>query len=584
MSTKRTNNNGELRESNVGQRVNLIGWVAKRRNLGSLVFIDLRDRYGITQITFDEHMAKLVKDVRNEYIIAVTGIVKKKEVPNQNLPTGGIEVIVENVEIINSSLTPPIIIADETDALEDTRLKYRYLDLRRPVMQQKLIIRHKVGKAIRNYLDNLDFIEVETPILTKSTPEGARDYLVPSRVHAGEFYALPQSPQLFKQLLMVAGFEKYYQFARCFRDEDLRADRQLDFSQVDIETSFTTVEDIFQLMESMMVKISQEVFHRDLPTPFTRISYYDAMNNYGSDKPDNRFNMQLISLDTIFCNSEFKVFSSALADNKVIKAVVLKKVADNYSRKAIDQLTDLVKKHGASGLVTLKYQTEEFSGSAAKFISVSETQALVSELSLENDDMLFIVCDKWELCCTALGALRLELAQQNKLIPNDVFSYLWVVDFPLFEYDDQTARYYAKHHPFTRFKGSIEEVKAQPDKALAEAYDLVLNGSEIGGGSLRIYDQNMQKAMFELLGFSESEIKERFGFFMDALQYGTPPHGGIALGYDRFIMMLTQANSIRDVIAFPKTQNAKCPLTSAPSSVDQEQLDELHLLINQNNK
>lgn len=576
MNIKKTHNNGELRVKDINESVSLIGWVSKRRNLGSLVFIDLRDRYGITQVTFDESKADLVKDVRNEYIIQVSGVVSKKDVANPSLTTGEIEVLVESVEIINSAETTPLIIADVTDALEEVRLKYRYLDLRRPIMQDKLIKRHKLTRAIRNYLDGLDFVEIETPVLTKSTPEGARDYLVPSRVHPGEFYALPQSPQIFKQMLMIAGFEKYYQIARCFRDEDLRADRQLDFSQVDIETSFLSSDEIFEMIEKLVVKIMDEVLGLKQKTPFTRITYHDAMNNYGSDKPDNRFDMQLKDLNDVFANSEFKVFNQGLDDGKTIKGIVLKSGA-NYSRKMIDQLTDLAKKHGAGGLVSLKFQENELIGSAAKFISESEKSELIKEFSLTNDDLILIVCDKWEITCNVLGALRLELAKQNKLIPEHSFSYLWVVDFPLFEYSEEDGRFYAKHHPFTRAKGSIEDMKKDPHNCLADAYDLVLNGSEVAGGSLRIYDQEMQRVMFEILGFSDKQIQERFGFFIDAFKYGTPPHGGIAFGLDRYAMVLTESDSIRDVIAFPKTANARCPLTGAPGAVDDSQLEELHL-------
>ncbi len=574
----RTKNNGELRLSNVDETVELVGWVAKRRNFGAIVFIDLRDRYGLTQLVFNEVLADKIKDVRNEYILKIKGIVKARESVNPNLPTGDIEVIVNEVELINSANTTPIIIADETDALEDTRLKYRYLDLRRPVMQQKLITRHKITKIMRNFLDDLDFVEIETPILTKSTPEGARDYLVPSRVHPGQFYALPQSPQLFKQLLMVSGFERYYQVARCFRDEDLRADRQLDFTQVDIEASFLSDIEIQTMIEEMVKKVMKDGLGLDVTTPFLRIPYQEAMDVYGSDKPDNRFELTLNNLNSIFANSEFKVFSDGLANNKSIKGIVVNN--HNPSRKVIDSYTELCKKYGAKGLVWLKVVENNFEGGSAKFISENEKEALFEELNLINGDLLLIVCDDWSITCDSLGALRLEIAKELSLIDNSVFSYLWVTDFPLFEYSAEDNRYYAKHHPFTRPNiQSIDELKSNPSNVKAFAYDLVLNGNEIAGGSLRIYDQEMQTVMFEALGFTKEEIEERFGFFIDAFQYGTPPHGGIAFGLDRFAMVLTNSDSIRDVIAFPKNANAKCPLSDAPGFVEEKQLKELHLEI-----
>ena len=576
---ERTHNNGELRISNTDDTVTLIGWVAKRRNLGSLVFIDLRDRYGITQVVFGENLTEEIKDVRNEYILQVKGIVKARDSVNDQLPTGEIEVAVYEVKIVNSAITTPLIIADETDALEDTRMKYRYLDLRRPIMQKNLIYRHKIIKSMRSFLDDLDFVEVETPVLTKSTPEGARDYLVPARVHPGQFYALPQSPQLFKQLLMVAGLEKYYQLARCFRDEDLRADRQLDFSQLDIETSFLESEDIYLMCEDMMSRMMKEVFNISIQTPFIHYSFEEAMDTFGSDKPDNRFGLQLQDVGSVFKESEFKVFSDGLKENKVIKAICLNNQAE-MSRKKIDVYSELAKKHGASGLVWLKLKNRNLEGSISKYLSPAEKIDLIAQLNVQENDLIFIVCDHWEKACIALGALRLELGKVLELYNPDVFSFLWVDDFPLLEYNDEDQRFYAKHHPFTRPKiTNIKELRDNPQIVKAYAYDLVLNGNEIAGGSLRTYDQDLQKAVFEILGFSEKEIIDRFGFFIDAFKYGTPPHGGIAFGFDRLAMVLLKTESIRDVIAFPKNANARCPLTMAPSNVDNNQLEELHVKI-----
>lgn len=575
----RTHHNGDLRLENVNEHVELVGWVAKKRNFGQLVFIDLRDRSGICQLVFDESMSEALKDVRNEYVLSVSGTVLQRKDANPDLKTGEIEVKVEKFEIINKAKTTPLIIADETDALEDTRLQYRYLDLRRPVMQNKLIMRHKITRSMREYLDNNDFIEIETPMLGKSTPEGARDYLVPSRVHPGSFYALPQSPQLYKQLLMIAGFERYYQFARCFRDEDLRADRQTDFTQVDIETSFLSEVEIQTMMEEMMVKLMKEVKGIDIQAPFLRLSYEEAMNRYGSDKPDNRFGYELQDITEIFKNSEFKVFKDCIDNGGVIKTIVI----DNFSsitRKEIDKYTELAKKNGAKGLVVLKAQDNELTGSARKFLSEDEVKALYDTLSLKDKDVLFIVSDQWTKTCNVLGALRNKIGYKLGLKKKDEFSFLWVTDFPMFEWSEEQQRYVACHHPFTQPKEEdIPLLDTDIAKVKANAYDIILNGYELGGGSLRIYDNDLQEKIFEILGMSEEEIRNKFGFFIDAFQYGTPPHGGLAFGLDRIAMILSESDSIRDVIAFPKNANAKCPMSKAPTPVDPAQLEELHIEI-----
>lgn len=575
----RTHHNGDLRLENVNEHVELVGWVAKKRNFGQLVFIDLRDRSGICQLVFDESMSEALKDVRNEYVLSVSGTVLQRKDANPDLKTGEIEVKVEKFEIINKAKTTPLIIADETDALEDTRLQYRYLDLRRPVMQNKLIMRHKITRSMREYLDNNDFIEIETPMLGKSTPEGARDYLVPSRVHPGSFYALPQSPQLYKQLLMIAGFERYYQFARCFRDEDLRADRQTDFTQVDIETSFLSEVEIQTMMEEMMVKLMKEVKGIDIQAPFLRLSYEEAMNRYGSDKPDNRFGYELQDITEIFKNSEFKVFKDCIDNGGVIKTIVI----DNFSsitRKEIDKYTELAKKNGAKGLVVLKAQDNELTGSARKFLSEDEVKALYDTLSLKDKDVLFIVSDQWTKTCNVLGALRNEIGYKLGLKKKDEFSFLWVTDFPMFEWSEEQQRYVACHHPFTQPKEEdIPLLDTDIAKVKANAYDIILNGYELGGGSLRIYDNDLQEKIFEILGMSEEEIRNKFGFFIDAFQYGTPPHGGLAFGLDRIAMILSESDSIRDVIAFPKNANAKCPMSKAPTPVEPAQLEELHIEI-----
>ena len=585
----RTHNNGELRLENVGQVVELKGWVAKSRNLGGLVFIDLRDRYGMTQLvanpeTVSPEVLEVANKVRNEYVIAVKGIVAERQSKNPNMPTGDIEVVLEQLTIISEAEMTPLIIADETDALEDTRLKYRYLDLRRPMMQKNFILRHNILKSVRSYLDSQDFIEVETPYLNKSTPEGARDYLVPSRVHEGEFYALPQSPQIFKQLLMVSGFERYYQVARCFRDEDLRADRQPEFTQIDIETSFLTQEEIMNLVEEMLVKMMKDVKGLDIPRPFPRLSYEEAMGRYGSDKPDTRFEMELIPLNHVVANCGFSVFASTVEAGNEVKALCVKGAAERFSRKDIDKLTDFVKKYKAKGLAWVKVVEEGFNGPIAKFFNEDEVASIKAATNAEIGDLLLFVADTKAVVADSLGALRLHLAKELGLIDESKFNFLWVIDWPLFEYDEEAGRFFAAHHPFTMPSlDTLDTFDTDSHNAKAQAYDIVLNGYELGGGSLRIYRPDIQSRMFEALGFTKEEAEEQFGFLMNAFKYGTPPHGGLALGLDRIAMILTGSQSLRDVIAFPKNASATCPMTEAPGRVSEAQLTELHIQLKKKN-
>lgn len=579
----RTHNNGELRIEQVGQTVELKGWVAKTRNLGGLVFIDLRDRYGMTQLVINPETAKpevlaTATKVRNEYVIAVKGEVAERQSKNPNMPTGDIEVVLDELTIISEAEMTPLIIADETDALEETRLKYRYLDLRRPVMQKNFILRHNILKSIRSYLDGHDFIEVETPYLNKSTPEGARDYLVPSRVHEGEFYALPQSPQIFKQLLMVSGFERYYQIARCFRDEDLRADRQPEFTQIDIETSFLTQEEIMNMIEEMLVKMMKDVKGLDIPRPFPRLSYEEAMGRFGSDKPDTRFEMELMALNDVVANCGFSVFAQTVEAGNEVKALCVKGAADRFSRKDIDKLTDYVKKYKAKGLAWVKVTEDGFNGPIAKFFNEQEIENMKQATQAETGDLLLFVADKKSVVADSLGALRLHLGKELGLIDESKFNFLWVIDWPLFEYEEEAGRFFAAHHPFTMPSlDTLDTFDTDAHQAKAQAYDIVLNGYELGGGSLRIYQKDIQERMFKALGFTKEEAEQQFGFLMNAFKYGTPPHGGLALGLDRIAMILTGSQSLRDVIAFPKNASATCPMTEAPGVVSEAQLEELHI-------
>lgn len=571
----RTHNNGELRLQDVNSEVTLCGWVAKRRNFGALVFIDLRDRYGITQLVFNEDIATQISDVRNEYVLQVKGTVVERKDKNPKLATGEIEVVVREVKIVNTAITTPMIIADETDALEDTRLKYRYLDLRRPVLQKNLILRNRITLLVRNYLAKYGFTEVETPILCRSTPEGARDYLVPSRISKGQFYALPQSPQLYKQLLMVGGMDRYFQIARCFRDEDLRADRQPEFSQIDIEMSFVDEEDIWSMTEGLMKEIFKDIKGIDLPE-FKRIPYDTCMKKYGSDKPDLRFDMPLYNVSEVFANTEFKVFENCLNEGGIIQAMNVKNGADKFSRKQLDKLQDYVKVYGAKALANLKLTAEGFAGSVTKVLSDAEKEALRTMLNIEENDIVFFVADKKKVAQSSLGALRVKLGHDLDLINKDAYEFLWVTDFPMFEYDENENRYVAAHHPFTSPNlEDVDKLLSDPAHCYSRAYDLVLNGYELLSGSIRIHDQKLQEKVFEAIGMTLEEAHEKFSWFMDAFQYGTPPHGGVGIGLERLTMILAGTDNIRDVVAFPKTASASDLMAQAPSPVDPAQLKEL---------
>ncbi|MEG0267660.1 MAG: aspartate--tRNA ligase [Carnobacterium sp.] len=580
---ERTEYCGRISKELLGHTVTLKGWVQKRRDLGDLIFIDLRDREGIIQVVFNPVFSKkalaIAETVRNEYVLEIKGkvVARNENVINRNIPTGELEVEVEEIKILNESKTTPFYIEDGVAVSDDKRLEYRYLDLRRPEMTKNFMLRHKMTKSVRNYLDNSEFIDIETPYLTKSTPEGARDYLVPSRVHPGHFYALPQSPQLFKQLLMGAGFDRYYQIVRCFRDEDLRGDRQPEFTQIDIETSFLKAEEIQNFTEEMLVKVMKDTKRIDIPRPFPQMSYDEAINRFGSDKPDIRFGLELIQISDLVENSEFKVFSSAVFNGGEVKAINVKGAADKFSRKDIDALGEFVSIYGAKGLAWLKVEKDELKGPIAKFFK-ENPEELVNRLEAEAGDLLLFVADKKKVVSDSLGALRTKLGKELDLIDKSVFAFLWIVDWPLLEYDDEAKRYTAAHHPFTMPREEdVALLETAPEKVHAQAYDIVLNGYELGGGSIRIHSRKVQEKMFSALGFTKEEAYSQFGFLLEALEYGFPPHGGIALGLDRFAMLLAGEDNIREVIAFPKNGKAVDPLTKAPSLVSDAQLVDLSI-------
>lgn len=584
MNLKRTHMCGSLNKDNIGESVTLSGWVQKRRDLGGLIFVDLRDRSGIMQIVFDNKVSedafKEAEKLGSEYVITVKGKIYERESKNPNMPTGDIEVFAEDIEILNQSQTPPIYIKDDDDVSENLRLKYRYLDLRKSKMQKNLILRHKVAQIVRNFLSNEGFLEIETPMLTKTTPEGARDYLVPSRVNPGKFFALPQSPQMFKQLLMVSGMERYFQIVKCFRDEDLRADRQPEFTQIDCEMSFVQAEDVMAINERLLQTVFKEALNIDIALPFDRLTYEEAMERFGSDKPDTRFGFELVDLGEVVKNCGFKVFTSAIESGGAVKAINVKGHGDQFSRKDITKLEDYVKNYGAKGLAWLKITEEGVTSPIAKFFTEEEMAAVLKTTNAEQGDLVLFVADKKQVVYDALGHLRVEVAKILNMLDKDEFKLLWVTEFPLFEYDEEEQRYAAKHHPFTSpMDEDIEMMVTNPEKARAKAYDIVLNGYEIGGGSIRIHSSELQQKMFKALGFSEEEAWEKFGFLLEAFKYGTPPHGGIAFGLDRLVMLLTKEDNIRQVIAFPKTQNATCPLTNAPTFADERQLDELSVRV-----
>ena len=570
--------NTSLSIKNVGEVVELHGWVSKKRNLGGLIFIDLRDRSGIIQLVIrpEDGLDEIANELRNEYVIKVNGTVSERESKNDKLATGDIEILVKELEILNTSLEIPFEISDDTTALEDTRLKYRYLDLRRTKLQENIITRHKLTMAIRNFLDKENFLEIETPILCKSTPEGARDYLVPSRVNAGKFYALPQSPQIFKQLLMVGGMERYFQIAKCFRDEDLRADRQPEFTQVDIEMSFVDEDDVMSMAERMIASVFKEVKNIDIELPLMRMPYDEAMDKYGSDKPDLRFGLPIQDITDVFRDTEIGFIKSIIDEGGIVNCLVVN-AASAYSRKELDKLTDYVKTYRASGLAYLKLENE-LTGSLTKNMTDTEKENIVSKLNLKENDLVLIVSGKKNIVKVSLGALRCKLGSDLGLIDSNDYKLLWVTDFPSFEYSEEEGRYMACHHPFTAPKDTdIEHLEGDLSKCYSKAYDMVINGYEAGGGSIRIHNQDVQSKMFKALGLSDEEVKEKFGFFVDALKYGTPPHGGLAFGLDRLTMLLVKTENIRDVISFPKTASASCLMSEAPNLVAEHQLKELHI-------
>ncbi len=579
---KRTNTCGELRKENENIEVVLNGWVAGVRDLGGLIFIDLRDRYGLTQIVIEPEnrpdLAERAKELKSEFVIWAKGKVRLRSNPNPNMPTGLIEVLLDEYGILNKSALPPFEIDDSIELQEETRLKYRYLDLRRPSLQKNLILRNELYQIMHKYYYENNFIEIETPFFMKSTPEGARDFLVPSRIHKGRFYALPQSPQLYKQILMISGFDRYVQIAKCFRDEDLRADRQPEFTQIDVEMSFIDEEDIIKMTEGFFKVLWKETIGIEIQTPFQKMTYKNAMEKYGSDKPDLRFGNELKDISDLVKNCEFKVFTDAIGKGGNVAVLNARGCAENYSRKKIDELTEFAKKYGAKGLAWMKLADGQINSPIAKFFKKEELDAIIERTEAKDGDLLLFGSDKWSTCYTVLGALRLEIAKQTGLLAKakDKFAFLWVVDFPLFEYDEESKRHVAMHHPFTSPKPEdMEFIDTEPGKVRARAYDIVVNGAEVGGGSIRIHDTEVQQKMFKLLGLSHEEAIAKFGFLLDALKYGAPPHGGIALGLDRLVMTLAGTENIRNVIAFPKTTSGLSLMDGSPSAVDDEQLKEL---------
>ncbi len=580
---RRTHTCGELRENNVGENVVLNGWVDRRRDLGGLIFIWLRDRYGITQIAFEPETRdafELAKDIRSEFVLSVEGKVRERpaDAVNTELETGNIDVLVSKVIVLNEAETPPFAIKDNTDAFEDLRLKFRYLDLRRPALQKNLLLRHKLAQLTRKYFDENNFVEVETPVLMKSTPEGARDYLVPSRLHKGKFYALPQSPQTYKQLLMVSGLDRYFQIVKCFRDEDLRADRQPEFTQIDVEMSFVDREDIFEMVEGFMKVLFKQIWNKELQLPLPRLSFDEAMERYGSDKPDMRFELELKTLNEVFSKSEFKVFKDQVNSGGIITGLLAARCAD-YSRNQLDTLTEYVKGLGAAGLVWLKVKGGSVEAPVAKFFSEEEKKSIITEMQAKDGDLILIISGPRMKSLTVMGYLRMEMAKRLELINKDTEpALLWTTDFPLFEWDEDTKRFYAMHHPFTSpVVDDIQYMESDPGRVRARAYDLVLNGTEIAGGSIRIHHTELQSRMFRALGISEEEAEQKFGFLLNAFKYGAPPHGGIAFGFDRMAMIFAGENSIREVIAFPKTASAVSLMDDSPSPVSEDQLKELHI-------
>lgn len=583
---KRTHRCTEVTSENVGQEIVVMGWAHKRRDLGGVIFVDLRDRSGLLQIVFrselDSALHEKAEQIRSEYVLAVRGTLvnRAEETINPNMPTGRWELIVKELRILSKAQTPPFLIEDDIDTNEAVRLKYRFLDLRRPAMQKNMILRHRVAKIARDYYDENGFLEIETPILMKSTPEGARDYLVPSRVHPGKFFALPQSPQLFKQILMVSGYDRYFQIAKCFRDEDLRADRQPEFTQIDLEMSFVDVDDVITVNEGFIKRCFKEALGIEVQTPFPRLTYKEAMERFGSDKPDTRFGLELVDISDIAKSSGFKVFSDAVAKGGSVRALNAKGCGEKFARREIDALGEYVKTYKAKGMAWIAVEEGNLKSAITKYLSEEETKQILERVGAETGDLICFIADTDEIVFDALGHLRLEVARKLGLIDDNQVNLLWVTEFPMFEYDAEEKRWVAKHHPFTSPMDEDRSLlDSDPGKVRAKAYDIVLNGVEIGGGSIRIHDQELQSKIFSMIGFTEEQAKERFGFLLEAFKFGTPPHGGMAFGLDRLIMLMAQRDSIRDVIAFPKVQNASCLMTGAPDTVEVKQLKELHIMI-----